>query len=45
MAMGVPKYLISSLISCPFSHNVGQVSVFGMSLLTIAIRFSLSGLL
>ena len=45
LAMGVPKYLISSLISCPLSHNVGQVSVFGISLLAIAIRFSLSGLL
>ena len=45
VAIGVPKYLISSLISCPLSHNVGQVSAFGISLFTIAMRFSLSGLL
>ena len=30
VAMGVPKYLISSLISCPLSYNVRQVSVLGM---------------
>ena len=45
VAMGVPKYLILSLMSCPLSHNVGQVSVFGMSLLAITKRFSLSELL